>query len=160
MPGQYLIIWFFTDEIKFAGFTFSSSRLSSKWSINSIFTPLQIFPCFDESNDYWGRNIPVNQKGPHIIKCPCSERKEHQGIGKKGPQCLILLSSLLLICLAITKRAITMTWMKNKRKMCKPIYNFSKTSFMLIFPVFRLPLLTSAFIFPLFSEALGYKGSL
>ena len=44
--------------------------------------------------------------------------------------------------------------------MCKPIYNFSKTSFMLIFPVFRLPLLTSAFIFPLFSEALGYKGSL
>ena len=44
--------------------------------------------------------------------------------------------------------------------MCKPIYNFSKTSFMLIFPVFRPPLLTSAFIFPLFSEALGYKGSL
>ena len=49
---------------------------------------------------------------------------------------------------------------EKQRKMCKPIYSFSKTSFMLIFPVFRPPLLTLAFIFPLFSKALVYKGSL
>ena len=49
---------------------------------------------------------------------------------------------------------------EKQRKMYKPIHNFSKMSFVLIFQVFRPPLLTSAFIFPLFSEALVHKGSL
>lgn len=138
MPGQHLIMWFLTDEIKFAGFTFSSSRLSSKWSINSIFTPLQIFSCFAESNDYWGRNIPVNQKG------------SKEGSSRNWEKGTSMFNSIVFLATHLSsnyKESNYDDMNEKQRKMYKPIHNFSKMSFVLIFQVFRPPTVNLSFYF-------------
>lgn len=79
---------------------------------------------------------------------------------EKGPQCLILLSPLLLICLA-NEESNYNDMNEKQRKMCRPIHNFSKMSVVLIFPVFRPPPLISAFIFPFVHHSIMYSiGSL